>query len=92
MTIDKPMEHKRDNLRIWNFVVGLILVAQAIIMALLTHKFSLLVTATFTEGPPESAATLNHFRDIQTGRGAFTFMAISALALLTIAYLFGEKL
>jgi hypothetical protein len=85
VTIDKATERKLNNLRIWNIVVGLILAAQALVMALLTNKFSLPVTATFMQGPPGSAATLHHIWDIQTGWGVFSFMAISALALLIIA-------
>lgn len=85
MVIDKPTERKINNLRIWNIVVGLILAAQAVGMAVLTNNFSLPVTATFMQGPPGSAATLHHIWDIQTGWGIFAFMAISALALLTIA-------
>jgi hypothetical protein len=85
MTVSQATERKLNNLRIWNIVVGLILAAQAIAMALLTNSFSLPVTATFMQGPPGSAATLHHLWDIQTGWGVFTFMAISALALLTIA-------
>jgi len=85
MTIDKATERKLNNLRIWNIVVGLILAVQAVVMALLTNKFSLPVTATFMQGPPGSAATLHHIWDIQTGWGVFAFMAISALALLIIA-------
>ena len=85
MTIDKATERKLNNLRIWNIVVGLILAAQAVVMALPSNKFSLPVTATFMQGPPGSAATLHHLFNIQTGWGVFTFMAISALALLIIA-------
>jgi uncharacterized membrane protein len=85
VTIDKATERKLNNLKIWNIVVGLILAAQAVVMALLTNKFSLPVTATFMQGPPGSAATLHHIWDIQTGWGVFAFMVISALALLTIA-------
>ncbi len=85
MTIDKTTERKLNNLRIWNIVVGLILAAQAVVMALLTNNFSLPVTATFMQGTPGSPAILHHIWDIQTGWGVFTFMAISALALLTIA-------
>jgi hypothetical protein len=85
MTIDKGTERKLNNLRIWNIVVGLILAAQAVVMALLTNNFSLPVTATFMQGPPGSPPTLHHLWDIQTGWGVFTFMAISAMALLTIA-------
>jgi hypothetical protein len=85
MTIDQVSERKLNNLRIWNIVVGLILAVQAVMMAILTNNFSLPVTATFMQGPPGSAATLHHIWDIQTGWGVFAFMAISALALLTIA-------
>jgi hypothetical protein len=85
MTIDQPMVHKLNNLRIWNVVVGLILAIQAILMAVLTNNFSLPVTATFMEGAPGSASTLHHVWDIQTGWGVFTFMAISGLSLLIIA-------
>jgi hypothetical protein len=85
MTVDQVTERKLNNLRIWNIVVGLILAVQAVVMAVLTNNFSLPVTATFMQGPPGSAATLHHIWDIQTGWGVFAFMAISALALLTIA-------
>jgi hypothetical protein len=85
MTIDQATERKLNNLRAWNIIVGLILAAQAVAMALLTNNFSLPVTATFMQGPPGSAAALHHIWDIQTGWGVFTFMAISALALLLIA-------
>jgi hypothetical protein len=78
-------ERKIGKLRIWNIIVGLILAAQAIIMAVLTNNFSLPVTATFMEGAPGSASTLHHVWDIQTGWGVFTFMAISALSLILIA-------
>lgn len=85
MTVDQVTERKLNNLRIWNIVVGLILAVQAVLMAVLTNNFSLPVTATFMEGAPGSPATLHHIWDIQTGWGVFTFIAISALALLTIA-------
>jgi len=85
MAIDQSVERKLDQLRIWNIVVGLILAAQAIVMAILTNNFSLPVTATFMQGPPGSTAELHYIWAIQTGWGVFTFMAISALALLTIA-------
>jgi len=85
MTIDQSTEQKLSSLRIWNVVVGLILAVQAVLMAVLTNKFSLPVTATFMEGAPGSASTLHHIWDIQTGWGVSTFMAISALSLLIIA-------
>jgi hypothetical protein len=85
MNVEQAMERKLNNLRIWNIVVGLILAAQAVIMALLTNKFSLPVTATFMSGPPGSPSSLHHLFNIQTGWGVFIFMAISALALLITA-------
>jgi hypothetical protein len=66
-------------------VGGLVLAVQAVLMAVLTNNFSLPVTATFMEGPPGSPSSLYQIWSIQLGWGVFIFMAISALALLTIA-------
>jgi hypothetical protein len=85
MAIAKSIERQLDRLRIWNIAVGLVLAVQAILMAVLTNNFSLPVTATFMSGPPGSAAELHHLFDIATGWGVFTFLAISAAALLIIA-------
>ncbi len=85
MAVDQSMERKLNNLRVWNIVVGLVLAAQAVAMAVFTNNFSLPVSATFMQGPPGSAVTLHQIWDIQTGWGVFAFMAISALSLLTIA-------
>jgi hypothetical protein len=85
MSTDQAIQQKLGRLRIWNIVVGLVLAVQAVLMAILTNNFSLPVTATFMEGPPGSPATLQTIWSIQTGWGVFTFMAISALALFTIA-------
>jgi len=85
MPIDQQTERKLDKLRTWNIVVGLILAVQAVMMGILTNNFSLPVTATFMTGPPGSPSTLHHLFNISTGWGVFTFMAISACALLLIA-------
>lgn len=85
MVTDESTERKLGSLRIWNIAVGLVLAVQAVLMAVLTNNFSLPVTATFMSGPPGTAAELHHLFDIQTGWGVFTFMAISAGALLLIA-------
>jgi hypothetical protein len=79
------VERKLAKLRTWNIVVGLILAVQAIVMAFLTNNFSLPVTATFMTGRPGTPAELHQWFNISTGWGVFTFMAISALALLIIA-------
>jgi hypothetical protein len=85
MANDQSIERQIGQLRIWNIVVGIILAVQAILMAVLTNAFSLPVTATFMTGPPGSTAVLHHLFNIRTGWGVFTFLAISALALLIIA-------
>jgi len=82
---DQSIERKLRQLRIWNIIVGLILAAQAIMIAVLTNKFSLPVTATFMDGPPGTAPVLHHLFNISTGWGVFAFLAISAIALLIIA-------
>jgi hypothetical protein len=85
MAIDQATERRLGRLRIWNLVVGLILAAQAALMAVLTNNFSLPVTAGFITGPPGSEPELHHLFNIPTGWGVFAFLAISAVALLLIA-------
>jgi Heliorhodopsin len=85
MSVDRSVERRLDRLRIWNIVVGLILLAQAIVIAVLTNNFSLPVTSTFMNGPPGTAPVLHHLFDISTGWGVMVFLAISGLALLIIA-------
>jgi hypothetical protein len=85
MATDQTSEKQLKSLRIWNIVVGLILAAQAVLIALLTNSFSLPVTATFINGPPGTAPELHRLFNISTGWGVFAFLAISALALLIIA-------
>jgi len=85
MVTDQTTELKLNRLRIWNIAVGLILAVQAALMAVLTNNFSLPVTSTFMSGPPGTAPQLHNLFNISTGWGVFTFLAISALALLTIA-------
>ena len=85
MAVDQSTERRLDRLRIWNIAVGLILAAQAIMIAVLTTSFSLPVTATFMNGPPGTAPELRHLFDIGTGWGVVAFLGISAGALLIIA-------
>ena len=85
MTIDQSTARRLGRLRIWNIVVGLVLAVQAVMIAVLTNNFALPVTATFMSGPPGTAPQLRHLFDIATGWGVFTFLAISAAALLLIA-------
>jgi hypothetical protein len=85
MTVERSVEVQLKQLRVWNIVVGLILAAQAVLIAVLTNDFSLPVNATFMTGPPGTPSALHHLFDIATGWGVFAFLAISAAALLIIA-------
>jgi hypothetical protein len=85
MSIEAPVQRQLGRLRSWNFSVGIILAAQAVLIAVMTNDFSLPVTATFINGPPGTPPDLYHLFDIQTGWGVFAFLAISAGALLLIA-------
>jgi hypothetical protein len=85
MAIDQSVGRQLNRLRGWNIVVGIILALQAVLLAILTNSFSLPVTATFMNGPPGTAPELRHLFNIATGWGVFTFLAISAAALLIIA-------
>jgi hypothetical protein len=85
MTTNSSVTMQLKQLRIWNIVVGLILALQAVLIAVLTNRFSLPVTATFMSGPPGTPPQLHHLFDIATGWGVFVFLAISGLALLVIA-------
>jgi hypothetical protein len=79
------LEPRFRNLRRWNIVVGLILAAQAVVIALLQNGFSIPVVATWMTGPPGTEPELHKIGDFALGWGVFAFMAISALALLIIA-------
>ena len=85
MTIQQTTDRKLSQLRVWNIVVGIILAAQAVLLAILTNNFALPVTATIMSGPPGSPTKLTHLFNIYTGWGVFAFLAISAGALLLIA-------
>ncbi len=85
MAIDQVTERRLKRLRIWNIAVGLVLAAQAVLVAALTNNFSLPVTAGFITGPPGTEPEIHHLFNIATGWGVFAFLAISAVALLIIA-------
>ena len=85
MATGQTTEKRLGNLRTWNIAVGIILAIQAVLIAVLTNNFSLPVTATFMSGPPGTAPELSTMFNIATGWGVFTFLAISAAALLIIA-------
>lgn len=79
------LEGRFRNLRWWNIGVGLVLAVQAIVMAVLASDFKLPVTATYMQGPPGTEGELIRIGSLPLAWGTFAFMAISALALFTIA-------
>jgi len=79
------LERRLGGLRRWTIVVGLILAAQAAVIAFLTNGFSLPVTATYMTGPPGTPPELDTLFDFPLGWGVYAFLAISAAALLIIA-------
>lgn len=79
------VEQRLQRLRWWNIGVGLVLAAQAVVIALLANDFSLPVVATYPAGPPGTPPDLVDLFDIPLGWGVFAFMAISAAALFIIA-------
>jgi hypothetical protein len=79
------LERRLSRLRIWNIGVGIVLALEALAIALLTNGFTLPVTATWMTGPPGTAPELSTLFDVPLGWGVFAFVAISALALFTIA-------
>jgi hypothetical protein len=81
----QALEHRFRNLRWWNLVVGLVLAAQAVVIAILQNGFSIPVVATYLNGPPGTSPEAHKIGDFQLGWGVFAFMALSALALLLIA-------
>jgi hypothetical protein len=79
------LEGRFRNLRRWNTGVGLILAVQAVVLAILANDFRLPVTAGYLQGPPGTDPVLTQIGGLPLAWGVFAFMAISALALLTIA-------
>ncbi|MBN1321506.1 MAG: heliorhodopsin HeR [Thermoleophilia bacterium] len=82
---DAGREGRLRNLRWWNVVVGLVLAVEAVVLAVLANDFKLPVTATYMQGPPGTEAELTRIGGLPLAWGTFAFMAISAVALLTIA-------
>jgi hypothetical protein len=82
---DAATERRLGRLRVWNIGVGVVLAVEAVAIALLTNDFSLPVTATYMSGPPGTPPELTKLFDLPLGWGIFAFVAISALALFTIA-------
>ena len=78
-------------LRRYNIVVGLVLVAQAVVVYLLSNDFSLPITASYLEGPPGTTPgdpiTL---MNTPIGLAVAGFLALSGIALLLVATLWSR--
>ena len=79
------LEPRFRNLRWWNISVGLVLAAQAVVIAVLSNDFALPVVATYMAGPPGTEPSVTKIGELPLGWGVFAFMAVSAAALLIIA-------
>jgi len=79
------LEGRFRNLRWWNVIVGIVLAVEAVVMAVLATDFRLPVTGTFLQGPPGTEGVLTRIGGLPLAWGTFAFMALSAIALLTIA-------
>jgi hypothetical protein len=86
-TVTAPIDPGRlAGLRRYNIVVGLILLAQAVAVVVLSNDFTLPVTASYLEGPPgttpgDPVTLLN----TPIGLAVAGFLALSGLALLIVA-------
>jgi hypothetical protein len=78
-------ETRLRKLRWWNTVVGLVLVAQAVVIAALSKDLALPVVGNFMDGPPGTDPTLTTIGHVSLAWGVFAFLALSGLALLIIA-------
>ena len=72
-------------LRAYNVGMGLLHLAQGLLILVLSNGFSLPVTANFLEGPPGTEATFTELFSIESAWGVAIFLFISAAAHLTLA-------
>ena len=84
-----PVEPARlAALRRYNVVVGIVLVAQAVVVYLLSNDFTLPITASYLEGPPGTTpgdpVTL---MNTPIGLAVAGFLALSGIALLIVIFL-----
>lgn len=72
-------------LRRFNIIVGLIHLAQAVAMVLLSNAFALPVTRTFLTGPPGTAPSQDTWFHLRLGPAVAAFLALAALDHLLVA-------
>lgn len=78
-------ESTTGNLRIYNVIIGLIHLAQAIAMVVLSNDFSLPVTRSFLTGPPGTAPSQDAWFDVLLGPAVAAFLFLAALDHLLMA-------
>ena len=77
---DRASRLRRDNI-----VIGLIHLAQAIVMLLLSNDFALPVTRTFLEGPPGTTTSQEAWFDLRLGPAVAAFLLLAAIDHLLMA-------
>ncbi len=73
------------SLRVYNLVIGLIHLAQAIAMLWLSNDFTLPVTRTFLTGPPGTAPSQEAWFDVRLGPAVAAFLFMAAIDHLLMA-------
>lgn len=85
MSTSTTAEGKPDRLRIYNFIMGLLHLAQGMAVLMLANDFTLPVVATFMTGAPGQAPPEpDHLFDVSLAWGVAVFLFMSALAHLLI--------
>ena len=82
------MEKTFNKLRIFNWLVGLVLLVEGVVMLLISNNFSLPVTSAYLRFNPISQAlnpTLQEVTRLQVGPLVAAFLLLSALALFFVA-------
>lgn len=75
-----------DRLRLYNVILGLLHLAQGVVILLLANDFTLPVISTFMQGAPGQAPPeVSHLFDLNLAWGVAAFLFMSALAHLLIA-------
>lgn len=78
-------EGEANRLRLYNLIVGLIHLAQAIAMLVLSTDFSLPVTRTVPTGPPGTVPTTETWFDLPLGPAVAAFLFLAAIDHLLMA-------
>ena len=74
-----------DRLRVFNLVVGVIHLVQAIVLLVLSNDFSLPVTRSFLTGPPGTEPSQQTWFDVPLGPAVAAFLLLAAIDHLLMA-------